>query len=36
MHTSALIMMIVSIFLLWGGLILALWHLIKNPDEQED
>lgn len=36
MNTSAIIMMILSIFLLWGGLIVATIHLIKNPDEAED
>ncbi|MDM1249296.1 methionine/alanine import family NSS transporter small subunit [Acinetobacter sichuanensis] len=36
MNTSAIIMMILSIVLLWGGLIVATIHLIKNPDEAED
>lgn len=36
MNTSALMMMILSIVLLWGGLILATIHLIQNPDEAED
>lgn len=36
MNTSAIVMMILSIVLLWGGLILATIHLIKNPDEAED
>ena len=36
MNTSAMIMMILSIVLLWGGLIVATIHLIKNPDEAED
>ncbi len=36
MNTSAIIMMILSIVLLWGGLILAIIHLVKNPDEAED
>lgn len=36
MNTSALMMMIISIVLLWGGLILAIIHLVKNPDEAED
>ena len=35
MNTSALMMMIISIVLLWGGLILATIHLVKNPDEAE-
>ena len=33
MNTQAIIMMILSIVLLWGGLILATIHLVKNPDE---
>ncbi|ENX26309.1 methionine/alanine import family NSS transporter small subunit [Acinetobacter lwoffii] len=36
MNTSALIMMIISIVLLWGGLVLAVIHLVKNPEEPED
>ena len=36
MNTSALMMMIISIVLLWGGLILATKNLKKNPDEAED
>ncbi|QOW51122.1 MULTISPECIES: methionine/alanine import family NSS transporter small subunit [unclassified Acinetobacter] len=36
MNTSAMIMMILSIVLLWGGLLLATIHLVKNPDEAED
>ena len=36
MNTSALIMLIISTVLLWGGLILAMIHLAKNPDELED
>ncbi|WP_111861276.1 methionine/alanine import family NSS transporter small subunit [Acinetobacter sp. CFCC 10889] len=36
MNTQAIIMMILSIVLLWGGLILATIHLVKNPDEAED
>ncbi len=36
MNTSALIMMIISIVLLWGGLVLAVIHLAKNAEEPED
>ena len=36
MNTSALIMMILSMSVLWGGLILATIHLSKNPEEPED
>ncbi|WP_374667850.1 methionine/alanine import family NSS transporter small subunit [Acinetobacter sp.] len=36
MNTSAMIMMAISIILLWGGLILAMLHLAKHPDEEED
>lgn len=35
MNTSALIMMVISIVLLWGGLVLATLHLVKNPDEED-
>lgn len=33
MNTSAFIMLIISIVSLWGGLVLAILHLIKNPDK---
>ena len=36
MNKSALVMMIISIVLLWGGLLLAIIHLIRHPDEAED
>lgn len=36
MNTSALVMLIISTVVLWGGLVLAMIHLIKNPDEPED
>ena len=36
MNTQALVMMVIAIGLLWGGLILATIHLVKNPDEPED
>lgn len=32
MSTSAMIFMIISIILVWGGLFLAALHLNKNPD----
>lgn len=34
METSAIIMMVISIAILWGGLILALIHLSRHPDEE--
>ncbi|RKG31955.1 methionine/alanine import family NSS transporter small subunit [Acinetobacter tianfuensis] len=36
MNSSALMMMIISMVLLWGGLVLATIHLVKHPDEEED
>lgn len=36
MNTSAMVMMVISIVLLWGGLVLATLHLVKNPDELDD
>lgn len=33
MSTSAIIMMIVSIVLVWGGLVAAIVHLRRHPDE---
>ena len=35
MNSSAITMMLISIVLLWGGLILAIIHLTKHPDEEE-
>ncbi|MCH4249137.1 methionine/alanine import family NSS transporter small subunit [Acinetobacter populi] len=35
MNTSALIMMIISIVLLWGGLVLAMIHLSKHPESDD-
>ena len=34
MNSSAIVMMLISIILLWGGLVLALIHLSKHPDEE--
>ncbi|WP_081403353.1 methionine/alanine import family NSS transporter small subunit [Acinetobacter equi] len=34
MNTSAIVMLVISTVLLWGGLILATIHLIKHPDEE--
>mgnify|MGYP001236396030 FL=1 len=33
MSTSAILMMIVSIVLVWGGLVAAIVHLRRHPDE---
>lgn len=35
MSTSAIAMMVFSITLLWGGLIAAIVHLRRHPDEPE-
>lgn len=35
MNTSAIVMLVISTVLLWGGLILATLHLAKHPDEEE-
>lgn len=34
MNNSAIFMMILSIVLLWGGLLAAIIHLIRHPDEE--
>ncbi|MDO5768410.1 MAG: methionine/alanine import family NSS transporter small subunit [Psychrobacter sp.] len=36
MNTSAMILMVFSIILIWGGLIAAIIHLVKNPDQPLD
>jgi hypothetical protein len=33
MGTSAIVMMIVALTILWGGLITSIVHLVRNPDE---
>lgn len=33
MNTSAIVMMVISIVFLWGGLALAVLHLMKHPEE---
>lgn len=32
MNTSAIVMLVLSIGLLWGGLIVAMLHLARHPD----
>lgn len=32
MNNSAIFMMVLSIILLWGGLLVAIIHLIRHPD----
>lgn len=34
MNNSAIFMMILSIVLLWGGLLAAIIHLIRHPDQE--
>lgn len=34
MNTSAIVMMIISLLILWGGLIAVTLHLIKHPDPE--
>lgn len=36
MSTTALIMMIVAIVLVWGGLAASLLHLSRSPEDPED
>lgn len=36
MNTSAIIMMVISIIFLWGGLILAILHLVRHPESLDD
>ncbi|MEU3017857.1 MULTISPECIES: methionine/alanine import family NSS transporter small subunit [unclassified Nocardiopsis] len=35
MSTSAIVMMVVSIAVLWGGLAAAVIHLRRHPDEPD-
>ncbi|WP_084349561.1 methionine/alanine import family NSS transporter small subunit [Moraxella oblonga] len=32
MNSSALVVMLVAMVLIWGGLIFSVIHLVKNPD----
>jgi len=33
MTTSAIIMLVMAIALLWGGLSLSILHLLRNPED---
>ncbi|WP_017607705.1 methionine/alanine import family NSS transporter small subunit [Nocardiopsis xinjiangensis] len=35
MSTSAIVMMVLSMLLLWGGLAAAVLHLLRHPEEPE-
>ncbi|TXJ08806.1 MAG: methionine/alanine import family NSS transporter small subunit [Acinetobacter sp.] len=35
MNHSAIVMMVMSMILLWGGLIWSIVHLIKNPELED-
>ncbi|WP_460689643.1 methionine/alanine import family NSS transporter small subunit [Nesterenkonia suensis] len=34
MDTAAILMMLVALITVWGGLIAAIVHLVKNPDPE--
>ena len=36
MSTSAIIMMLVAMAVLWGGLAIAIWNINRNPGEEPD
>ena len=36
MNTSAIVMMVISMLCVWGGLVLSILHLMKNPEELDD
>lgn len=36
MNSDAIALMIFSILFLWGGLVLAIIHLMRNPDQPDD
>ncbi|OTG85106.1 methionine/alanine import family NSS transporter small subunit [Acinetobacter sp. ANC 4648] len=36
MNTSAIVIMIISMLLLWGGLLLAILHLVRHPENLDD
>ena len=36
MNTSAIVMRVISRLFVWGGLVLSILHLMKNPEELDD
>ena len=36
MNTSAIVMMVISMLFVWGGLVLSILHLMKNPEEFDE
>lgn len=36
MDTTAIIMMILFLAVIWGGLILSIIHFVRSPDESRD
>jgi hypothetical protein len=36
MSTSAIVMMLVAMLVLWGGLGLAVWNIARYPGEEPD
>ena len=36
MNTSAIVLMVISMLFVWGGLVLSILHLMKNPEELDD
>lgn len=36
MNTSATIVMVMAMVMVWGGLIVSIVHLMKNPDIEMD
>jgi hypothetical protein len=36
MSTSAIIMMLIAMTILWGGLALAVWNITRHPGKEPD
>lgn len=36
MNSTALVVMLIALVAVWGGLILSVIHLVKNPDIEMD
>ncbi len=36
MNNTAMVMMVLSMILLWGGLLAAIVHLARHPDEKQN
>lgn len=36
MNTSAIVMMTIALVTVWGGLVVAVIHLVRHPEDPQD